>query len=95
MSMLKRVLFAASISILAFSSLAADLRQVEKKLELKDGSALYVFKDGRMGMEDRLGRAVSMKEGVLMETKDGQKIMMIGNEVWRVESLLPNRYPGQ
>ncbi|WP_455153196.1 CopK family periplasmic copper-binding protein [Cupriavidus basilensis] len=71
------------------------MRQVEKKLELKDGSALYVFKDGRMGMEDRLGRAVSMKEGVLMETKDGQKIMMIGNEVWRVESLLPNRYPGQ
>ncbi|WP_454754876.1 CopK family periplasmic copper-binding protein [Cupriavidus basilensis] len=54
--------------------------KVEKKLELKDGSALYVFKDGRMGMEDRLGRAVSMKEGGSWKRRTA-KIMMIGNEV--------------
>lgn len=51
---------------------------------LKDGSALYVFKDGKMGMEDRFGRALSMKEGQTMETADGQSIVMKGNEVWRV-----------
>lgn len=91
MSMLKRVLLAASTSMLAFSTFAADPSQVEKKFELKDGSTVYVFKDGKMGMEDKFGRSAAMKDGMIMETKDGQKIMMKGNEVWRVESVLPNR----
>ena len=95
MSMLKRVLLAASTSMLAFSTFAADATQVEQKFEIKDGSTVYIFKDGKMGMEDKLGRPASMKEGVIMETKDGQKIMMKGNEVWRVDRLLPNRYQGQ
>ena len=33
-----------------------------------------------MAMEDKYGRAVSMKKGTVMETKDGQKVMMHGNE---------------
>ena len=33
----------------------------------------YIFKDGKMGMEDKLGRAVRMKQGQVMEAKDGQK----------------------
>jgi hypothetical protein len=53
---------------------------------LKDGSTLYVYKDGKMAMENKVGTAVYMKEGVSMETKDGKKIMMKGNELWRVES---------
>jgi hypothetical protein len=39
-----------------------------------------------MAMESKVGTAVYMKEGVSMETKDGKKIMMKGNELWRVES---------
>lgn len=53
---------------------------------LKDGNTLYVYKDGKMAMENKVGNAVHMKDGVAMETKDGKKIMMVGNEIWRVES---------
>jgi hypothetical protein len=41
-----------------------------------------------MGMEDKMGRAVRMKHGEVMETKDGQKIMMHGDEVMRLDSIL-------
>ncbi|KDP87246.1 copper resistance protein CopK [Cupriavidus sp. SK-3] len=95
MSVVKGFLLAAGASTLAFSVFAADPSRLEQKFELKDGSTLYIFKDGKMGMEDKLGRPASMKEGLIMETKDGQKIMMQGNEVWRVDRLLPNRYQGQ
>ncbi len=53
---------------------------------LKDGNTLYVYKDEKMAMENKFGQAVSIKEGVEMVTKDGKKIMMKGNELWRVES---------
>ena len=53
---------------------------------LKDGNTLYVYKDGKMAMEDKNGKSVFMKEGTPMETKDGKKIMMKGNELWRVDS---------
>ena len=53
---------------------------------LKDGNTLYVYKDGKMAMEDKNGKSASMKEGTPMETKDGKKIMMKGNELWRVDS---------
>ena len=36
-------------------------------------------------MEDKAGRTQNMKDGEIMETKDGEKIMMKGNELWRVE----------
>ena len=39
-----------------------------------------------MAMENKYGKSVSMKEGTPMETKDGKKIMMKGNELWRVDS---------
>jgi Copper resistance protein K len=48
---------------------------------------VYVFKDGKMGMEDRLGRVVGMKPGHVMETKDGQRIIMIGNELARLDAI--------
>ena len=40
-------------------------------------------------MEDKLGRAKRMEPGQVMETKDGQKVIMIGDEVMRVDSLKP------
>jgi len=70
------------------SALAADQSKVDKSIELKDGSTVYIFKDGKMGMENKLGRVEAMKAGHVMETKDGKKIVMIGNEVWRLEELL-------
>lgn len=59
---------------------------IEATYQIKDGSKLYVFKGGKMGMEDSKGRAISMRSGVIMETIDGEKIMMYGNEVWAVKA---------
>ena len=58
-------------------------QQDVKEIALKDGSTLLVFKDGKMSMRDARGRVHGMKDGVAMETKNGQVIMMKGNEVWR------------
>ena len=55
---------------------------------LKDGATLYVFGDGKMGMEDQYGRAVRMSEGQVMVTADGKKIEMKGDEVARVSAIL-------
>jgi len=64
------------------------------KFDLKDGSTVYVFKDGKMAMEDRLGRTVGMKAGHVMETKDGQKIIMVGNELARLEMIKAEKRGG-
>ncbi|TYC51145.1 hypothetical protein ETQ85_24610 [Zoogloea oleivorans] len=41
-----------------------------------------------MAMEDKYGRATRMKKETVMETKDGRKIIMHGDEVMRLDSLL-------
>lgn len=67
---------------------------VEESYVLKDGSTVHVFRDGKMAMEDKFGRAFPMDQGHSMETRDGQKISMQGNEVWRLDSLLNYNYRG-
>ena len=82
---MKNVLITVALSVLAASAFAVDAGLVEKSIPLKDGTTVYLFKDGKMGMEDKLGRTVRMKQGHVMETKDGQKIIMIGDEVARLD----------
>ena len=86
--MLKKMLMVAALSMAGVSAYAVDAAQVEKSIELKDGSTVYIFKDGKMAMEDKVGRVVRMKKDTVMETKDGQKIMMHGDEVMRLDRLL-------
>lgn len=66
---------------------AVDLGNVAQKFGLKDGSTVYVFKDGKMAMEGRFGKTVGMKAGHFMESKDGQKIVMVGNELARRDMI--------
>lgn len=80
-----KLIIALVSGLIATSAFAVDKEKVEKSYELKDGSTVYIFKDGKMAMEDKTGSARTMKEGEVMETKDGEKIMMRGNEVWRLE----------
>ncbi|EXI75182.1 MAG: Copper resistance protein K precursor [Candidatus Accumulibacter appositus] len=47
-----------------------------------------------MGMEDKLGRSIRMKKDTVMETKDGQKIIMHGDEVMRLDNLLKEGHTG-
>jgi len=92
--MLKKLLMVVAMSAVTATAFAVDAAQVEKSIELKDGSTVYIFKDGKMGMEDKLGRAVRMKKDTVMETKDGQKIIMHGDEVMRLDSLLHKDHRG-
>jgi hypothetical protein len=86
--MFAKILLATAATLIALSAHAVDPSKVQKKIELKDGSTVYIFKDGKMGMEDKYGRTGHMKPGHIMEAKDGTKVIMVGNEVWRVESIL-------
>ena len=88
--MLIKLLAVVAMSAITASAFAVGLSQVEKSFELKDGSTVYIYKDEKMGMEDKYGRAAYMKSGHVMETKDGKKIIMIGNEIWRVDQMLHN-----
>jgi Copper resistance protein K len=90
MNVLNKFLAAAIVGLISVSAIADDAARAEAKqvIELKDGSTLYVFKDGKMGMEDKFGRAMPMKEGTEMETKDGRKFKMTKDEVARMHELL-------
>ena len=92
--MFKKMLAIVALSSLGVTAYAVDASQVEKSIELKDGSTVYIFKDGKMGMEDKSGRATYMESGHVMETKDGKKIFMNGNEIWRVDELLHKDHRG-
>lgn len=92
--MLKKILMIAALASVGSSAFAVDNSQVKEAIPLKDGSTVYIFKDGKMGMEDKLGRATFMAPGHAMETKDGRKIIMNGNEIWRVEELLHRDHSG-
>ncbi len=94
--MLKNLLMVAVISTVGLSAFADDAAKAAAKqtIEMKDGSTVYIFKDGKMAMEDKLGRSTRMKKGMVMETKDGQKIMMHGDEVMRLESLSRKGHEG-
>jgi len=92
--MLKKMLLVAALCTMGASAYAVDAAQVEKSIELKDGSTVYIFKDGKMGMEDKVGRAVRMKPDTVMETKDGQKILMHGDEVMRLDNILHKDHRG-
>lgn len=92
--MLKKLLMVVAMSAVTATAFAVDAAQVEKSIELKDGSTVYIFKDGKMGMEDKLGRAVRMKKDTVMEAKDGQKIIMHGDEVMRLDNILHKDHRG-
>lgn len=85
---MKKLLLIAVLSTAAISAMAVDASLVEKSIALTNGSTVYIFKNGQMAMEDQYGRAVRMKQNEVMTTKDGQKIMMHGDEVSVLSSLL-------
>ena len=87
--MFKRILAVCACSLIGMSAYAQGQHMHgTKSFELKDGSKVYMMKDGKMGMEDKHGRAAPMKPNTVMETKDGKKIVMVGNEVMMVDSIL-------
>lgn len=83
-----KLALAALTAVVSLSSTATDMSDIVKSYALKDGSTVYIFKDGKMGVENPFGRVVSVKEGQVLEAKDGTKITMKGNEVFRLDKAL-------
>ncbi|MBI1906939.1 MAG: CopK family periplasmic copper-binding protein [Rhodocyclales bacterium] len=86
--MFKKFAVAGVTSLIAVSAFAMNPADLKETVALKDGSTVYVFLDGKMGMENPYGRAVPMPEGQAMVTADGKTVRMVGNEVARVSSLI-------
>lgn len=93
--MLKQLLMVAAVSVMTTSAFAAlPAEQIEQSIPLKNGSTVHMLKGGKMAMEDKNGNAVRMKPGEVMETKDGKKIMMHGDEVMRLDPILHKDHRG-
>lgn len=86
---LSAIALAIAVAATAVPVFAGDAvsREAKQTIALKDGSTLYLFKDGKMSKEDKFGRPTRMKSGQVMEAKDGQRLIMVGDEVARLQYL--------
>ena len=89
---IRKSILVLSLVLPALSAFALDSTDVVKSSQLKDGSTVHQFKDGKMAMEDKFGRAVRMQEGTSMETADGQSITMKGDEVAKLSESIRKHY---
>jgi hypothetical protein len=55
----------------------------EQAIALKDGGTLILRKDGKMYHANAAGKRVLMKDGVVMESKEGERYMMKNDAVWK------------
>ena len=87
---IRQSILVLSLALPALSAFAftLDNTDVVKSTQLKDGSIVHQFKDGKMAMESKFGKAISMQAGTTMTTTDGQSITMNGNEVARLYSYI-------
>ena len=91
-------LVCAALVVPAF---AADATPREKLLvrgdviELADGGTLVIDKDGRTYHRDAKGKRVRMKNGAMMEGKDGRRYMHRNDVIWQQitekGTMAPNR----
>lgn len=72
----KRLSIAAISIAMALSLSAIGAQGEEKVIELKDGGKIVVQQDGNTLHTDAAGKRVPMKDGVVMEGKDGEKYVM-------------------
>lgn len=83
---IRKSLIALSLVATALSAVAAGDADKVQSIQLKDGTTMHVYKDGKMAMEDKYGNVVYMKDGMKMETVDGKTVNMTGNEVARLSA---------
>ena len=89
--MLKNILIVVAMSAVSILAAATEMdarNEAKQVIELQDGSKIYVFQNGNMARQDKDGNAVSTKEGTVLQAKDGSNVIMIGNEVSELDSLL-------
>lgn len=77
--MLKSIIAAVALAL----SVGAWAQSAEQTFELKDGGKVIVQKDGTMAHYDAAGNRVRMRDGFTMTAKDGSRLMMKNNAIWR------------
>ncbi|MFW2357302.1 CopK family periplasmic copper-binding protein [Hydrogenophaga sp.] len=83
-----------SILVLSMAALApafsmdAARSEAKQVIALQSGETLYVFKDGLMAKESKLGSVVHLSKGEVVQTANGKSITTMGNEVAQLSSLL-------
>jgi len=85
------ILLAVVLSAVAVSAIADEghaRRAAERTIPLQDGSIVYVFDGGNMGLENKYGIARYTKPGTMLKAQDGTEFAMVGNEVARLDALL-------
>ncbi len=60
---------------------------------LKDGTTLVVHSDGTMYHADAHGKRMKMKDGVVMEGKDGKKYLMKNDALWEAITQKGTAHP--
>jgi uncharacterized membrane-anchored protein len=55
----------------------------DQAIALKDGGTLILHKDGTTYHANAAGKRIRMKDGVVMEGKDGDRYMMKNDAVWK------------
>jgi hypothetical protein len=100
---MKRLMKASLLiaSLVAFPAFAAEPAVREKLIvsgnvvELKDGGTIVIDKDGKTFHQNAAGKRVRMKDGVVMEGKDGRKYLHRNDAIWQQitekGTLAPNR----
>lgn len=89
--MLKKMLIVvamSAVSVLAVAGESEARSAAKQTIEMQDGSIVYVFKSGKMAVENKMGHAVSTKAGTVMKAKDGSNVTMVGNEISELDGLL-------
>ena len=100
---MRKIRFALPLlaTAVALPAMAAEVAPREKLLvqanvvELADGGTIVIDKEGRTYHRDAKGKRVRMKDGVVMEGKDGRKYMHRNDVVWQQitekGTMAPNR----
>jgi hypothetical protein len=74
---------ALTLVMLSALSSAAVAEEAADKVDLKDGSTLFLHDDGTSRMVDAHGKAMTMTDGVEMETASGDLLIMMNKKIWK------------
>ena len=98
---MKSPLAVVAASMLCWSALAQQPATTEKitvernVIQLADGGTIVLDKDGKTYHQDAAGKRVRMKDGIVMEGKDGRKYLHKNDAIWQQivtkGTLGPNR----
>jgi hypothetical protein len=88
--MIRNIGVLATSLVMLTSAFSMDAVRSEAKqiIALQGGETLYVFEDGLMSKENKFGRPVYLSSGELVQTIDGQKIAVKGNEIARLTAFM-------